>query len=334
MKVFISNFGQENYEWPVCLERGTVATMNDVDAQPLWEQGKREEYILSRMQGKTAAGLSPTRPVAARWYNLMTIISETNGDVWIHRDGERLYWTVSTNAPPTFERKSEPVGRMREVVVCHKPCEPWSDRARNGNILLWRSLHPKARDFLSTEATLQELNTDNAQYALALINGDDLKLWHDRQLWRDKNQKAYSQYSEVKSYSRRQMVAYRVAEERMADMALKTTLQSNGQEKTGKSKIKEFRFSSKTELERHIVALIELQDGLCALTDLPLEMDEKHGDKELFCSLDRIDSDGHYEAGNLQIVCRFANRWKGADDNAEFRRLIEHVRSSRSIVEP
>ncbi|MGI9368743.1 MAG: hypothetical protein ACR2O2_07870 [Ruegeria sp.] len=95
MKVFISNFGQENYEWPVCLERGTVATMNDVDAQPLWEQGKREEYILSRMQGKTAAGLSPTRPVAARWYNLMTIISETNEDVWIHRDGERLYWTTS-----------------------------------------------------------------------------------------------------------------------------------------------------------------------------------------------------------------------------------------------
>ena len=121
MKVFIANFGQENYEWPVCLERGTVATMNDVDAQSLWEQGKREEYIISRMQGKTAAGLSPTRPVASRWYNLMTIISETNGDVWIHRDGERLYWTVSTDAPPTFERKSEPVGRMREVVVCHKP---------------------------------------------------------------------------------------------------------------------------------------------------------------------------------------------------------------------
>lgn len=127
-------------------------------------------------------------------------------------------------------------------------------------------------------------------------------------------------------------MAYRIAEERMADMALKTTLQSNGQEKTSKSKIKEFRFASKRELEKHIVALLELQDGLCALTDLPLEMDENHGDKEFFCSLDRIDSDGHYEAGNLQIVCRFANRWKGADDNAEFRRLIEHVRSASSII--
>lgn len=66
------------------------------------------------MQGKTAAGLTPTRPVAARWYNLMTIISETRGDVWIHRDGERLYWTISNAEPPEFVRKVEPVGRKRE----------------------------------------------------------------------------------------------------------------------------------------------------------------------------------------------------------------------------
>ena len=275
MRVYIANFGQENYEWPVCLERGTVATMNDVDAQPLWEQGQREEYILSRMQGKTAAGLTPTRPVAARWYNLMTIISETSGDVWIHRDGERLYWTISTAEPPSFERKIEPVGRKREVVVCHKPCNAWTDRTRTGSHLLWRSLHAKARDFLSTEATLQELREDNAQYALALINGDDLSPWHDRQLWRNKNDKASSKYSEVKSYSRRQMVAYRVAEERMAETALKTTRYTNGQQTTQKAKDKEFRFTSKVELEKHIVGLLELQEGLCALTGLPLELDEK-----------------------------------------------------------
>ena len=327
MRVFIANFGQENYEWPVCLERGTVATMNAVDEQALWEQGKREEYILSRMLGKTAAGLTPTRPVAARWYNLMTIISETRGDVWIHRDRERLYWTISHAEPPEFVRKVEPVGRKREVVVCHKSCDAWSDRTRKGSHLFWRSLHAKARDFLSTEATLQELKEDNAQYALALINGDDLSPWHDRQLWRNKEEKAASKVSEVKSYSRRQMVAYRLAAERMAETALKTTQQANGQQTTQRTKNKEFRFASKIELEEHIVGLLELQENLCALTGLPLEMDEKDGDKEFFCSLDRIDSDGHYEVGNLQIVCRFANRWKSADDDDEFRRLIEHVRS-------
>jgi len=329
VRVFIANFGRENYEWPVCLERGTVATMNEVDAQPLWEQGKREEYILSRMQGKTAAGLTPTRPVAARWYNLMTIISETENDIWIHRNGENLYWTTSTSGPPTFEQKMEPVGLKREVVICHKSCEKWSNRTRNGNQLLWRSLHAKARDFLSTEATLQELGEENARYALALINDTDLSSWHNSKIWKAKNEAASSKYNQVKNFSRKQIVAYRVAEERMADTALKTTQQSDGREKTGKAKIKEFRFASKFELEKHIVDLLDLQEGICALTGLPLEMDEATGEKELFCSLDRIDSSGHYEIGNLQVVCRFVNRWKGADDDEQFRNLIAIVRTAR-----
>lgn len=277
MKVFIANFGQENYEWPACLDRGTVATMNDVDAQPLWEQGKREEYIVSRMRGKTAAGLTPTRQVAARWYNLMTIISETQNDIWIHRDGEKLYWTTSTSGPPKFERKFEPVGRKREVVVCHKPCEKWSNRTLNGNQLLWRSLHPKSRDFLSTEATLQELGEENARYALALINDEDLGEWHNSRIWKAKNDAASSKYSQVKNFSRKQIIAYRVAEERMADTALKTTKQSDGRETIGKAKIKEFRFGSKFELEKHIVDLLDLQEGICALTGVPLEMDEANG---------------------------------------------------------
>lgn len=37
-------------------------------------------------------------------------------------------------------------------------------------------------------------------------------------------------------------------------------------------------------------------------------MDGAAGDPELAASLDRIDSDGHYERGNLQVVCWFSNR--------------------------
>ena len=99
LRVYIANFGEENYEWPVCKAKGTVATMNDIKAQPLWEQGKKEEYIVSRMKNdKSARGQAPTRQTASRWYNLMTIISETADDLWIHRDGEKLYWTISKNA--------------------------------------------------------------------------------------------------------------------------------------------------------------------------------------------------------------------------------------------
>jgi hypothetical protein len=49
-------------------------------------------------------------------------------------------------------------------------------------------------------------------------------------------------------------------------------------------------------------------------------------DKQLRPSLDRIDSDGHYELGNLQVVARFINFWKSDTDDTEFRRLISMVR--------
>jgi hypothetical protein len=49
-------------------------------------------------------------------------------------------------------------------------------------------------------------------------------------------------------------------------------------------------------------------------------------DKNLLPSVDRKDSNGHYEVGNLQIVCQFINFWKGDSDNEEFKRLLMLVR--------
>lgn len=339
VRVFIANFGRENYEWPTCLARSTIATMNGLSAQTLWEARDREGYIVERMEkDKTAAGLTPVRSVAARWFNLMTIVAESSGDLWIHRDGERLWWTVSRIDPPTFERKVELIARGQEVVVCHKPCEPWSYRSKGSVELNWRSLHPKARDFLSTEATLQQLGADNAAYTLALIEGGDLEPWHARQLWRDKNERASSKHGEVRLADAIRKVAYREAAEKIAEAAqpvgvgrmvktaFKTATQSNGQEVLRVIKNKEIRLSARA-LEDHIVELLERQEGICALTDQRLDYDEPHGDSAFFVSLDRIDSDGHYEAGNLQVVCRFANMWKGAGNDAEFRRLIAALKS-------
>lgn len=48
---------------------------------------------------------------------------------------------------------------------------------------------------------------------------------------------------------------------------------------------------------------------------------------DLSPSLDRIDSDAHHEAGNLQVVARFVNRWKSDDSDKNFRRLLALVRS-------
>jgi hypothetical protein len=80
------------------------------------------------------------------------------------------------------------------------------------------------------------------------------------------------------------------------------------------------------QLENHIAALLELQGDKCALTGISLQFAGNGADPNLSPSVDRIDSDGHYEVGNLQIVCRFINFWKSDTDNEEFSRLLMMVR--------
>jgi hypothetical protein len=326
MKVFIANFGRENYEWPVCLARGTIATMNDVAVQGFWEAGDRDAYIGHQMKGKTAAGISPTRPVASRWFNLMSIIAHTHGDIWIHREKDQFWWTTSHADPPTFEAKIEPAGDKHNVIVCHKSCDPWSNKNRNGNRLEWNGLHPRAREFLFTEGTLQQLGPDNAEYALALIGGADLNAWHSRADWKAKAERSREKRSVVTIFSAKQSAVVR-----MAMTARDTVAGANGQQVLKTVKNKELRFTSQLDFEKYLADLVNLQEGLCAVSDLRLQFDGEHDDVEMLCSLDRIDSDGHYEAGNLQVVCRFVNRWKGSGDDREFRRLIQVVRSVEPI---
>lgn len=321
-KVYIANFGRENYEWPNCLARRTVATMNAISAHDFWSKGDRDGYVEHCLKHMTTAtGNRPTRPVASRWFNLMTVISETNGDIWIHRERDQLWWSISKDEPPTILLDIDPTrsGDQR-VYVCHKPCQPWSDHNRNGTRLDWKSLHPKAKEFLFTEGTLQRLADDNAAYAIALISGDDLAPWHSRTEWKAKLAAAKAAPGKIFS-SREKAIA------RMAMIAMKTAATANGQEVLRTIKNKEVRFDH-LELEKYIADLIRGQEGLCALTGIELGYDGECEDGELLCSLDRIDSDGHYEAGNLQVVCKFANRWKNAEKDDEFRRLIGLVRSS------
>ena len=107
--------------------------------------------------------------------------------------------------------------------------------------------------------------------------------------------------------------------------AEQTANSANGQSVETTTKVKEFRFR-RPDLESYLASLLSDQESLCAISGLPLQFDGDHDDPEMLPSLDRIDSDGHYEKGNLQVVCRFINRWKGADDDAQFRRLIGVLR--------
>jgi hypothetical protein len=108
-----------------------------------------------------------------------------------------------------------------------------------------------------------------------------------------------------------------------------TVKNANGQTVQRILKNKELKMTS-IELERLIASLLDLQGNRCALTGVPFQFQGPDADKSMLPSLDRIDSDGHYENGNLQVVCQFINFWKGDSDNAEFQRLLMVVRG----VEP
>ncbi len=104
-----------------------------------------------------------------------------------------------------------------------------------------------------------------------------------------------------------------------------TVKNANGQIVQRVLKNKELRMTS-AELEKLIASLLDLQDNRCALTGIPFQFLGPEADKNLLPSLDRIDSAGHYEVDNLQVVCQFINFWKGDSDNAEFQRLLMLVR--------
>ncbi len=324
MRVFIANFGQANYLWPDCLKRKTIATIDNEGVHRFWEARDRLgyiEYALAHM--KTARQQTPTRSVASRWYGLADVIANTNDDIWIHREKEQLWWSISRAEVVEIALRPSinPTRDGPRVYEIHKPCDPWSDRNRKGGGLSWNSLHPKAKDFLFTEGTLQQLSPDNAEYALAIIAGIDLEPWHSRDHWRAKAQRTGK--NPAVTYDARRKTVWR-----MVETAFQTAASANGQQMLRTIKHKHVDFDKPT-LETYVSTLIDDQDGLCAITGIALQFDGEDDDIELRCSLDRINSDGHYEPGNLQVVCRFVNRWKSNSADDQFRRLVVLMRATQ-----
>lgn len=109
----------------------------------------------------------------------------------------------------------------------------------------------------------------------------------------------------------------------MATQAKQTAKYANGQLVERTLKNKDIRIS-KEALIRYLEVLLGETGYCCAITQIPLQPDGN--DNQLRPSLDRIDSNGHYEIGNLQVVARFVNKWKQDTPDAEFRRLLALVR--------
>jgi len=265
-----------------------------------------------------------TKPVASRWFNLLSIVQASDNDLWIHRENNTLWWATTTNAVAEFAKVAAPwpSPSTADIHLVEKATSPWRNVSALGAALAWDALHPKARQFLFTEATLQELVPDNAAYARALIAGENLAAWHARADWNAVV--ARRGHGEVRSHDAWSRVA-----RRMAMTAEGTAYASTLGARLQDPKFKGFHFRDVHALTTYVAALLEKQGYVCAITELPLQLDDD-GDRELAASLDRIDSEAHYEPNNLQVVCRFINRWKSNSDDASFRRLLAVVRGQRT----
>ena len=338
MNVYIANFGSKNWAWPECLRRGAIAMMDDTRVHPFWQRGDKDGYIETAMRVlRTKKGQPPTKQLASRWYNVNTILHETSGDIWIHREKDELWWTTSTSAKPESYIRDDPEPNTEgaRIYVYYKPCNAWSHRDKKGKLLLWSEIHPRARQFLFTEQTFQRPEKNNALYAKALIEGAELGKWYILPKWQEvaKNARGWAEErrspEEIAEQDRKHQTAERMAQTaaRMIKTAQQTALQSC-QEVISVTKDKRFLFPTDAAAQEYALDLMKKQEGRCALTGLKMLLDGEPGDDQCRYSLDRIDSSKHYEPGNLQVVCKFANKWKGAMANEEFRRLVSLVRSS------
>lgn len=327
-QVYIANFGEGNALWPIARANGTIITIDNVAVHPFWQAGDREGYIEAALEHTlTALGKRPSRPTAGRWYNLVAEMQETEGDLWISRQGDAVWWTISQAGELREElRPSINSGRDGPSIWhIEKPCLPWSDRDRQGRPLRWEALHPKARDFLSTEATFQRVANDRgyADYARALIEGDPLESWH--------NSKPFKEKAETSTKSAGRVFSPReIAAARMARTMLQTVAQANGQIVESRMKVKNTTLGL-TDCEALLRQKMGEQEDRCALTGLALGYDGDCDDPEMLASLDRIDSNGHYTPDNVQIVCRFINRWKKADADELVLRLLGKLREHHRV---
>ncbi len=102
----------------------------------------------------------------------------------------------------------------------------------------------------------------------------------------------------VTIYSGLQKAAYRMASQAFATAAVPTDSRLI---RTVKNK--DIMFGSASELEKYIIELHSMQEGLFALTELQKQITVRRTTKRCCPTLDRIDSNGHYASGQPSSWC-------------------------------
>lgn len=318
-QVYAIMTGNDNRLWPRCLDEDLVAMGFGTPYFDAWHSNDYGAYLaLSRADAKAGVTEAEIKSQATLWFNRATALTQSTGDLWLHRDGADLYWAETVDAPPVFDAIDN------DEIMIAKPTTKWSRRNKRTEALGWGSIHPKAKNYIVTQqAMFHVANPDMQRYFRALVDGTSLAPWHDRPDW----QAALGTKSLVRHPP---LAEFAIA--RMMETVKQTVANSSGQivQKTMKDKK---LLCTEDEMRSHIAELMEQQQGFCKLSGLRMHLDRQDAvDVDLLVSLDRIDSNGHYAIGNVQLVCRFVNFWKSSQDNGRFLELLDRIVEHRTAA--
>ncbi len=327
-EIYVVKTGVENYFWESCRKGNFVALMFEQPYYDTWLADDREAYFeLTAADAPKGSNPTTVKGNATAWFNYGLKIRDSRGDIFICRDGDNVYWATTTDAPwfaTPHEHAGQPI-----VAVC-KPVDKWTRfTAKGDKALRWETTHNRGKDFLSPYTALFRIDDEEMRdYLDAMLHGDDLMPWHSQSKWKIKQ-------GEHKGKTLGNTVA--VVEFVVAELMLsisQTVKQANGQVILSVKSMKNKELiGPEAEMKEHLRQLYIEQEGRCKISGIPMHVpgqDDKNPD--LMVSPDRIDSSGHYEKGNIQLVCRFINYWKCATDNSKFGDLLDLVIEHRKTT--
>ena len=100
------------------------------------------------------------------------------------------------------------------------------------------------------------------------------------------------------------------------------------------SKLLQKRREDKVNLSlAYLTKLYEGQDGKCAISGIPMTHQHGLGKVHTNISIDRINPQGKYEEGNVQLVCMIVNRMKWTMPMPEFLDLCQII-TKRQKTDP
>lgn len=97
-EIYIAITGDGNELWADCLERKLVALGYDKPYFYAWKAGDRDEFLRLEMKAAYKGAIeTDVKGRATTWFNRATRIAESQNGIWLHRAGNDLYWSVSTD---------------------------------------------------------------------------------------------------------------------------------------------------------------------------------------------------------------------------------------------